>query len=147
VTRSRYAPEAITIGRFTSKSDVWSFGVTLWEMFSHGQTPYRTCRSVRIRDHVDKSCRSIADDMTGSEIYYALKHGKRLEQPVHCSMLTYQRMLQCWEWDESKRPAFHWLRQILSHDTNDCLAISHNDHVVSTTNEKILSSSTDAIEF
>ena len=37
---NRYAPEAISIGKFTSKSDVWSFGITLWEMFAYAATPY-----------------------------------------------------------------------------------------------------------
>jgi serine/threonine protein kinase len=35
-----YAPEAISIGKFTTKSDVWSFGITIWEMFSYAATPY-----------------------------------------------------------------------------------------------------------
>ena len=47
-----YAPESVYYGKFTHKSDVWGYGVTLWEIWTYGQLPY--------------------DDMTGREVYYAL---------------------------------------------------------------------------
>ncbi|CAF0724108.1 unnamed protein product [Didymodactylos carnosus] len=81
-----YAPEAINFGRFTSKSDVWSFGVTVWEMFNYGSTPY--------------------GDMNGTDVFYYLQKGKRLDRPSRCPVSTFRIMLKCWEWDESKRPTF-----------------------------------------
>ncbi|CAF2625603.1 unnamed protein product [Rotaria sp. Silwood2] len=91
-----YAPESISIGKFTTKSDVWSFGITLWEMFSYAATPY--------------------GDMSGTDVYYFLQHGKRLERPSRCPSATYQLMLKCWEWDEKKRPTFSELFQLLKID-------------------------------
>ncbi|CAF4405899.1 unnamed protein product [Rotaria socialis] len=91
-----YAPEAISLGKFTSKSDVWSVGVTFWEMFSYGAVPY--------------------GDMSGSDVYYSLKQGKRLEQSTYCPEYMYQIMLKCWEWDEKKRPSFHELVQLLQNE-------------------------------
>ncbi|CAF0910276.1 unnamed protein product [Rotaria sordida] len=93
-----YAPEAISIGKFTTKSDVWSFGVTLWEMFSYAATPY--------------------GDMSGTDVYYFLQHGKRLERPSRCPSSTYQLMQKCWEWDEKKRPTFSELLQLLKNDSD-----------------------------
>jgi serine/threonine protein kinase len=46
----RYAPEAISIGKFTTKSDVWSFGITLWEMFAYAATPYGTNMDIQSSD-------------------------------------------------------------------------------------------------
>ncbi|UJR38014.1 hypothetical protein I4U23_030696 [Adineta vaga] len=100
-----YAPEAISIGKFTTKSDVWSFGITLWEMFSYAATPY--------------------GDMSGTDVYYYLQHGKRLERPSRCPSSIYQVMLKTWEWDEKKRPTFSQLFQLLKtdRDTNKSISI------------------------
>ncbi|KAI0983354.1 hypothetical protein GJ496_010480 [Pomphorhynchus laevis] len=86
-----YAPEAIEYGRFTSKSDVWSFGVTLWEIFSGGKHPY--------------------GDMAGPNVLKMLKQNGRLERPIKCSISTYNLMLSCWNYDEHKRPTFSEINQ------------------------------------
>jgi hypothetical protein len=54
--------------------------------------------------------------MSGTDVYYYLQHGKRLERPSRCPSSTYQLMLKCWEWDEKKRPTFSQLLQLLKTD-------------------------------
>ena len=123
----RYAPEAISIGKFTTKSDVWSFGITLWEMFSYAATPYGS--SLISRTHSSQSI-LFSGDMSGTDVYYYLQHGKRLERPTRCPSSTYQLMLKCWEWEEKKRPTFSQLLHFLKtdpdyRDTNKSIPISN----------------------
>ncbi len=71
---------------------------------------------------------SFLGDMSGTDVYYYLQHGKRLERPSRCPSSTYQLMLKCWEWDEKKRPTFSQLLQLLKtepdyRDTNKTIPI------------------------
>jgi len=61
--------------------------------------------------------------MSGSDVYYSLKHGKRLERPSRCPSFIYQIMLECWEWDEKKRPTFYELVQLLKNNSDSCQTI------------------------
>lgn len=81
-----YAPECVNYGHFSHASDVWSFGVTLWEMFSFGEPPY--------------------GDMKGIEVIKFIEEGKRLERPVQCPEVAYSQMLKCWSKDPKARPTF-----------------------------------------
>lgn len=93
-----YAPESIEHLKFTSKSDVWSYGVTLWEMFSYGDQPY--------------------GNMNGSEVYMFIQSKNRLQRPPSCPKNTYKVMLQCWEWDDERRPTFRELNQFFQSDND-----------------------------
>ena len=86
-----YAPESIMRGTFTHKSDVWSFGVTMWEMFSFGKDPvYPEC------DH-------------DSKLLEKLEEGKRLECPENCPLEVYEIMRSCWKTSSDERPSFERL--------------------------------------
>ena len=54
--------------------------------------------------------------MSGTDVYYYLQHGKRLERPSRCPSSTYQLMLRCWDWDEKRRPTFSQLLQLFKTD-------------------------------
>ncbi|XP_016015979.1 tyrosine-protein kinase SYK isoform X2 [Rousettus aegyptiacus] len=81
-----YAPECINYYKFSSRSDVWSFGVLMWEAFSYGQKPYR--------------------GMKGSEVSAMLEKGERMGCPVGCPREMYELMNLCWTYDVENRPGF-----------------------------------------
>ncbi|KAF6076645.1 AXL receptor tyrosine kinase [Phyllostomus discolor] len=87
------AIESLADRVYTSKSDVWSFGVTMWEIATRGQTPY--------------------PGVENSEIYDYLRQGNRLKQPVDCLDGLYALMSRCWELNPQDRPSFAELREDL----------------------------------
>lgn len=81
------APEAIFDKVYTTQSDVWSFGVLMWEIFSLGASPYPGL-------HIDE------------EFCCRLKEGTRMKAPEYSSSEIYQTMLDCWHGEPSQRPSF-----------------------------------------
>ena len=89
------APESINYLKFTSQSDVWAYGVTLWEMFSYGFQPWAALTGQQILEAID-------------EPSY-----QRLEQPECCPKEYYSLMLKCWAHDPNARPKFAEIVTIL----------------------------------
>ncbi|XP_014609610.1 PREDICTED: uncharacterized protein LOC106789690 isoform X6 [Polistes canadensis] len=89
------APECISYLKFTSASDVWAYGVTLWEMFSYGFQPWAALTGHQILEAIDEP------------------NFQRLEQPECCPKDYFSLMQQCWQHDPSKRPKFSELINLL----------------------------------
>ncbi|CAM2118086.1 vascular endothelial growth factor receptor 3 [Caretta caretta] len=88
------APESIFDKVYTTQSDVWSFGVLLWEIFSLGASPYP---GVQINE----------------EFCQRLKDGTRMRAPEYATAEIYRIMLSCWHGDPKERPTFSDLVEIL----------------------------------
>lgn len=80
------APEALRQSQFSSKSDMWSFGVLLWEIYSFGRVPYPRIPMGDIVKHVEK--------------------GYQMEAPEGCPAQVYTIMKDAWELEPEKRPTF-----------------------------------------
>uniref|UniRef100_A0A669DD92 Ephrin type-A receptor 7 n=1 Tax=Oreochromis niloticus TaxID=8128 RepID=A0A669DD92_ORENI len=87
------APEAIQYRKFTSASDVWSYGVVMWEVMSYGERPYW--------------------DMSNQDVIKAIEEGYRLPAPMDCPPGLHQLMLDCWQKDRAERPKFDQIVGIL----------------------------------
>ncbi|XP_061623049.1 tyrosine-protein kinase JAK2 [Phyllopteryx taeniolatus] len=99
-----YAPESLSESRFSVASDVWSFGVVLYELFTHSE---KNCSPPAIFMSM------MGNDKQGQLIVYhlmeLLKSGSRLPQTVHCPDEMYEIMAECWDNDSGLRPSFNEL--------------------------------------
>ncbi|CAD5234386.1 unnamed protein product [Bursaphelenchus xylophilus] len=87
------APEGLAYNTFSTKSDVWAFGVLLWEIATYGMTPY--------------------PGVELSDVYSLLEKGFRMDIPTGCPDSVYRLMIQCWNWSPSDRPCFNDLYKSL----------------------------------
>ncbi|KAL9958174.1 hypothetical protein ACROYT_G035150 [Oculina patagonica] len=92
------AYEALLFGRYTTKSDVWSFGVVIYEIFTIGGSPYPRTDSRKMAD--------------------LLRRGYRMPKPSHVDEALYKIMQDCWREDPDDRPTFENLRDELKEMEN-----------------------------
>ncbi|KAM7357516.1 tyrosine-protein kinase Abl isoform 2-T2 [Cochliomyia hominivorax] len=89
------APEGLAYNKFSTKSDVWAFGVLLWEIATYGMSPYPGI------------------DLT--DVFHKLEKGYRMERPPGCPPEVYDLMRQCWQWNAADRPTFKSIHHALEH--------------------------------
>ncbi|XP_077585332.1 fibroblast growth factor receptor 2 isoform X12 [Stigmatopora nigra] len=97
------APEALFDRVYTHQSDVWSFGVLMWEIFTLGGSPY--------------------PGIPVEELFKLLKEGHRMDKPGNCTNELYMMMKDCWHAISSHRPTFKQLVE----DLDRILTLSTNE--------------------
>ncbi|KAK1157886.1 tyrosine-protein kinase CSK [Huso huso] len=89
------SPEALREKKFSTKSDVWSYGILLWEIYSFGRVPYPR---IALKDVVPR-----------------VEKGYKMDAPDGCPPVVYDIMKQCWILDPLVRPSFRVLREKMQH--------------------------------
>ncbi|XP_053551961.1 tyrosine-protein kinase ABL1 isoform X2 [Bombina bombina] len=85
------APESLAYNKFSIKSDVWAFGVLLWEIATYGMSPY--------------------PGIDLSQVYELLEKDYRMDRPEGCPEKVYELMRACWQWSPGERPTFAEIHQ------------------------------------
>lgn len=88
------APESLAVGKFSLKSDVWAWGVLLWELVTLGATPYPA--------------------QSAAQVMAAVKAGRRMERPAHCDQKVYELMETAWRQEANRRPTFGQLLEMVN---------------------------------
>lgn len=83
------ALESLESRIYNTKTDVWSYGILLWELMTRGVVPY--------------------PDVDNFDLYSYLTEGRRMMRPKYCPMILYKIMLSCWEQSPALRPTFNEL--------------------------------------
>ena len=91
--RKWMAIESLQTYVFTIKTDVWSYGVLLWELWTRGAMPY--------------------ENVLNSELIHYLKMDQRLSKPEYCPNVVYSLCLRCWDIDPDYRPEFDFIKNKL----------------------------------
>jgi len=79
--------------KFTTESDIWSFGIVLWEIFTFGKQPFY--------------------EFSNHEVIVEIIEGRLLKKPKMCPQLIYEIMIRCWEKEPSKRISIFKIRELL----------------------------------
>ena len=92
------SPEAVIFGKFSTAGDVWSFGVTMWEIFSFAMQPYFGLSNEEVTKHI--------------------RMGRYLEKPIDCPDKIYTIMEMCWVLEPDGRPSFEELQNHINEIRN-----------------------------
>jgi FMS-like tyrosine kinase 1 len=118
------APESLQDMIFTSKSDVWSYGVTLWEIFTLAETPYPGASPT-------------------DQFLEELGSGYRLRRPKYSTVAIYEEILACWEASPGMRPSFSELKSFFTTaQPFDYVVLNHEDQERRLSDEGIAMSDT-----
>jgi len=101
------SPEALSFRRYSSASDVWSFGVLLYEIWSVGKKPYENWSNDEVIENV-------------------CNKGYRLPPPSDCPRVIYHLMIDCWHPEESSRPKFSQIKYCLAQRDERLLGRQHD---------------------
>ena len=118
------APESLTENVFSNKSDVWSFGVVMWELFSFGKVPY--------------------PGFDFRQLIRELLNGYRMETPPLATNVISGLMTDCWKTEPNERPTFHQLQDALGNHLESTIRdhyIDMNEPYINLNKEKQKSTS------